>query len=546
LQSKVAAFKTALADKRQTREKATASLASLTSALDAARAKSPARPEVGSMAAELAEAKSQVDLLPTAAPPAELTQAPPAGADWSMRAGRREISLFAYNLTPPLEGTLDLESTDTPGGVMRWVVGDSKIPFTIEQAVAPTADQQRPWVAPAFVVNDAKDAAFAVAADGEAAVEYGKINGLPAAKITIAAPGNAANATYVYTLHKGANWLKCTIGPVSSGDAALTAAQQAIRSLRERPAGEPVLDPMPASELVARFQNSPIQADKIVAMLKSKPNAEDAVAKAIGFAPDELTVQKFGPLLLPVATAKSSGLLWKMAAASTPLADQARDALRAIEPKNADDISFAVLDLKSGRPEQTKKGLAVLAYADADKARLPIVSKALGSAVESPFLTTANYGQTLDASLQKWMDADLAARLLTLLKEKQKSMPTRTVAMRALASTNDKKYVTPIVSCLVDERGMATPMTPVVIESLTAMGTAGEPEIARLIIDRDVMSRPVALKSLLSVLNDIGTQRSLSALQTVQTRSGDPEARETAKAIIARIKEKLAAPKAAG
>lgn len=530
--AQIAAFKKSLSNKQQTQKPLRDQMTLIAGLIASGKQASPDRPEWATLQSELDAASAEVAAFPNAEPPAELTQAQPAGADWSIKPGRREVSTFAFNLTPPLEGVIDIDKSDPAGSVLRWEIGGSKVDFTVEQATAPSADQQRPWVAPAFVVNDAKDAAFAIAAEPDAQIEHGTINGLPATKITQAARGDMA--TYVYAVHKGATWLKVSFGPVSSGDAAFNAAQQAVRSLRERPAGEPVIDPMPASVLVDRFETDPSSATKLIGMLRDKPNAEDAVLKAIGFAPDDAKLERFGPLLAAVATEKSSYTLWKLAASPRAVGEIARETLRTLEPKTADDIAFAVLDVKSSNAAQVQKGLNTLAYADVDKERQPTVCKALASGLESSYVVNSGNTKTLEAVLEKWMDPELSRKVLTLLDTSSTRSQGRLLAMRVLAATGDKKYVMPIFDKVITD-------TDAVTETLIGMGANAESEVARLITKVEVMRTPIALKAGLAVLSEIGTQRSMSALQTIASKSGDVEAKETAKLLVASIKEKTKA-----
>ncbi|MGC4034237.1 MAG: hypothetical protein QM754_21365 [Tepidisphaeraceae bacterium] len=525
LQPKVDAFKTLLANKEQTREKLGLSLEALIAEVDKAKAAYPDRAEFGAMATTLAGCREQVAAFPSAQPPADLAEAPPAGADWSTKPGRREVSVANFNLTPPLEGLIDF---DAPQNAMSWTIGEGKIKLLVEPTIAVLPNQQRPWIAPAFVVSAANNAAVAVTADGQPTVDYGTINGLQASKISV------ADSKLVYTVHKGDTWLRCSIWPATAGDAGVQAAIQSVRSIRQRADGEPALDPMPAADLIARFQTDSSVTDKVVALLKNKPNAEEAVLKAMGFAPEDPTVLKFGPLIVATGSEKSAPLLTRLAAAGTTLGDQARERLRAIDPKTNDDLAFALLDIKSGNAQQTKKALAALAFTDVDPARQAAVSRALQVSVENGSFFSGGTPETQEAVLTKWLDKDVAKKLQTILETENGGTPaSRKVAIRVLGSTQDKKYAWPICRWILDE-------TATVQQTLIAMGPNAEVDVGKLLGD----TRPAARKAALEVLDEIATMRSFTVLQQCATRwSGDAETRDHAKAIMQKIREKTPAPK---
>ena len=552
LQGRVDAFKTSLTNKKQTREKVALVANTLAADIEKAKAKYPDHAEFATMAADLLTTKAAVDAFPTAAPPTELAEAPPAGADWSGKAGRREVSAFAFNITPPINGQLDIASATVPEAPLTWQLANSRTALTIEQVTSPMAAQQRPWIAPAFIVDDAKGAAFAVAADTDATTEFGKINGLPATKITAADPNNPGSFTVIYTVHKGPTWLKCTIGPTSGADDALAAAQLAVRSIHERAAGEPVIDPMPVGDLVARYAAEPAAGEKLISLIKAHPNAEDAVVKSMGFSPDESTLTKFAPLLVATATEKNSALLWKIAGSTCTSAEPARDALRSLEPQKADDIAFALMDLKGTNHLRAQKALSTLAYADADKVRQPDVSKALMDGLNAKTIgPTSGDPVVTEAVLEKWFDKDIGAFLQdwlvkagTVANYNPSVLPTvanvnakipesyRKLAMKVLGNSGKPAYAFYIAQLMMVDPDAVT-------ESLVALGSPAEPEVLKLL---NTMAKGEATtptrKAVVRVLDDIGTRRCIPSLQKIASMSNDPEVVEHAKTLAKTIASK--------
>ena len=518
VRAKIDALALSLTNAQQTREPLATAAAAAAADLAAGQQKFADRQEWKDLSSQLAAAKEKIAGFPTATPPAELAEAPPAGSDWSVPAGRKEVSVFGFNFTPPADAVVDLDSRDTAGGTMTWTLDNGRTSLSITRQTAASPKQQRPWVAPAFVA-DAAHGTVSVVADGTPKVEYGTIAGVPATKVGVDA---GANPRLVYALHQGGTWTVCTVTPATGSDA----MQQAVQSLHPRSPGEAELDPMPSSALIAAFDADPSRAEKVIGLLRQKPNAEDAVARAIGFAPDDATLMKYAPLLVATATEKSSHTLWKLAGSCTPVGDQAREALRAIEPKAADDIAFAEMDVKSGNPTQISKGLSAIGNADFDKSRQPQVCKALGTSIDDGSLMRSD-PKKAEAVLGKWMDRELSTKVVAMLDRPG----DRLTAMRVLASTGDRKYVQPIFNKVVLD-------SSAVVDALIAMGAPAEPEVDRMITATpELMATPVALKAALAVLNEIGTQRSISALQTISSKSGDPDARDQARALILRIKE---------
>ena len=512
----------------QTREVVEPDAKAAADALADAKKNFAGRPEWDGMTADLQSAQTTIAGLPSATPPADLAEAPPAGTEWGVRAGRREAPAFAYNFTPPADAMIDLDSTNAnEGAPMTWSIPSSKAKLKFETLKSVTDQQQRPWLAPAYVLAAAKDAPVGVPVDGRPTVEYGTINGVPAAKI-VAPDADTGRVVTVYTLHRGDTWLRATIGPAAANDGGVEAAEQAVRSLRLRSPGEPAADPLPAADLVARFTADPTSADKVAALLRGKPGAEDAVLKGIGFAPDDTTLKKFGPLLASAATGdKGARLLWKLADDDDATAKASRDALRRIQPKSADDVAFALLDVKSQRSSRIRDGLTALGTVDVDPAKQPTVTRVLSASFNE--LATGNHSEQLEGVLGKWLDDDLGRRVQQVLDTATSGQTERRMAMRVLASTGKPKYVASICRWFVQDSSAT-------VDTLVQMGPMVEKDVINNLVDRDFKD-PKGRLAAISVLNEVGTMRSVTTLQKL-TSAGDPEVREAAKAAIVHLREK--------
>lgn len=528
------ALKARLSTSQQTREAVDGDVKAAADTLAEGKKTYADRPEWETMAAELQTYQSSVAALPSAKPPADLVEAPPAGTEWGVRAGRREASAFAFNFTPPPEAMLDLDSAAVgEGAPVTWSMPSSSAKLTIESVKSVSDQQKRPWVAPAYVLAAARDAPVGVALDGKPTIEYGTINGVPAAKIA-AAEADTGKIVTVYTLHSGDTWLRATIGPAAPNDGGIDLAEQAVRSLRLRSPGEPAADPLPAADLVARFNADPKSADKVAALLRGKPGAEEAVLKGIGFAPDDATLKKYGPLLAAAATGdKGARFLWKLADDDDDVAKTSRDALRRIQPKSADDVAFALLDIKSSKSARIRDGLNALGTTEVDKARQPAVTRTLSASFDQ--LAGGTYGEKLEGVLGKWLDDDLGRRVQQVLDTSTSGQAERRMAMRVLAATGKQKYVPSICRWFVEDGSAA-------VDTLVQMGPVVEKDVINTLIDRGFIN-PKGRLAAISVLNEVGSMRSVTTLQKM-TSAGDPEVRDAAKSAIIHIREKGATPPA--
>ncbi|MGN6724882.1 MAG: hypothetical protein ACTHLZ_03110, partial [Tepidisphaeraceae bacterium] len=399
--------------------------------------------------------------LPSENPPADLAQAPAPGPDWSAKSARREVSVFGDNLVPPADGIVVL-NTDPSVNAWTWKSPDRQAQLTIAATPA-TGDQQRPWVAPASITQRVKTPVFTIDAAPDAKVDTGSINGQPFTRITQSpAPGTAGVQKVTYVTRTNDQWLSATIESNGQNPTAVEDMERSVGTLHKRPAGVAAVDPLSATELVSRYRSAHgTEADAIARLLKGKPDAEDAVLRAIGVTPDVTALQQFGPLLASVATPHAVPTLWKIAPLEGPASDAARAALRTLDPKNSDDLSFAVMDLKSGRPELMKHAIAVLAKADVQKSRLYEVGRALQVAMADHGFVLSNAGPDLVTALGKWMNEEIGRGLVKMLDSDNSA--DRQFAIKALGATGGRRYAYSICRAVTRE-----PDT--VVDTLIAMG----------------------------------------------------------------------------
>ena len=512
----------------QTRESLTSAAETADSDLAGLKKVSPSLKQYGPIVDAIATMRKTAATLPSENPPTDLTQPIAATTDWTAKSGRHEVSVYEYNFVPPADVTVSIETDPATSG-WHWKNSGDTVELIVKETSAPSADQKRPWVAPLNITQRSKTPMFAIDAGQNAVMDTGLIGRIPFTRITESPPAGTAGikkVTYV-TLDNG-KWLAASFYGTAQEETDLADMDRSVRTLHKRSDSMAVVDPLNASELIARYPAAHGPAGQtILDMLKSKPGAEDAVIRAMGVAPDTAALEQFGPLLSAVATSHSVPLLWKIAPLEGSCSQSARDALRMLDPKNADDLSFAVMDLKSGHPDQMKHAVSVLANADVQKSKLFEVSRALANAMSTPGFVMETNGPDLEMALGKWINDDISHGLIAMLEADPGQSSDRKLAITALADTGNRKYAWAICRSVSKEPDL-------VMDTLINMGPTVEPEVDRLLSDPNAVAR----KSGAMILQEIGTAKSQLSLNAAIAQSGDDEFKDAAKEALNRIHER--------
>jgi HEAT repeat protein len=174
-------------------------------------------------------------------------------------------------------------------------------------------------------------------------------------------------------------------------------------------------------------------------------------------------------LMAEVATAKSIPALQEAAQSrDDDVAKAARAALGRIAPTQFDKTAEALMDLKGSDPWKKEAAFKALASGPADPKRRDEVAKALEdmfSGDRAPF-DAENIGRALAV----WHGPNTVTRLLPMVLDERGHPWVRKGLVIALAGTQDKRAVKPIMMWMLKEPDM-------VVEAISSMGPVAEAEV---------------------------------------------------------------------
>jgi HEAT repeat protein len=469
--------------------------------------------------------ESKAQTLPSEKPDESIYKPWSAEKNWTVAASApdQEVSVAQFNFVPPADARLDLKSSESIGDGLtwNWKKGFSKV--SIKTIDAPDTRQQRPWIIPWWVAQRAGTTQKLFVLESEqASHQTGTLAGASFVRVESGA-GSQQKVTYAGLVD--GKWLVASIWASSDGEA-LSAMENAVKTLRKRSPGEARADPFAPQRLLARLADDPQQAAAL--LRKSGASLEDLLIEAVE-SKDRRVSDEAAKLLAEVATEKSLPVLRKLAASTDrEQSAAARAALQRLRPAEFDAISMAVLDLKSENTFKKREAMKTLASANPDPKR-PDVTRAIEAAVlESAFFANDD----AVAALSKWATPETVVKLLPWLDENA-GIHERRVAMQVLSATKDKRAVLPIVRWMLKEPDNAT-------KALTAMGPVAEDDVLKLLRERDKDVRKNAAR----ILQEIGTQKSLAALQRASTDSRDATAAQAAQIALETVKERVKQSKA--
>jgi len=217
-----------------------------------------------------------------------------------------------------------------------------------------------------------------------------------------------------------------------------------------------------------------------------------------------------------------------------PLADSddgttarlARQTMHKLAPDMYDDVTMAIYDLDATRTEDQLAAIGKLLEARPDDRR-SMVSPRLLPLVISP---NDRVREQAALALGKWHDADAVPALLEHLDERTDSQSARRGAMAALGYIGDPRGAEAVTRWIALETEAAK-------AALIDMGEVAEPHMIDALKHRDPQANIAAAQ----VLQEIGTQRSLSALYSASQLRGDEQVRAAAKQAHAAVMERFKA-----
>lgn len=510
------------------RESATDALAAAKTVIADGKAKFATRAEWIALETRLAEAEPMVAKLPSSKPDPSIYTPPDVIDQWSVSSlnVEQEVSLGPVNFRIPTGGrllanpkqptVLDFESTS--GRAMKF-----------HAEVFPVVDpkQARPWLI--VSAAQAQPTIFSIEAAADAVVTSGKFKDVPFTRISEPGrnPGEGRRVTFASRVDN--NWVLFRVESGAQTEEGLDPILTSVSSCRVRRAGENPVDPYSARVLVAEAAKG-VTPELVAAMTDKKQDAEAEILKVLDRDAGDEPLKLYGQVLPAVASERSVKYLWKMAEPGRVSVAEARGALSTLDPKNAEPLRFALLDLNGKDLEARTQAIDELAAMDIDQKRRAEVTKALIGALEDASFLRAAKNPNLETVLFRWGNEYVFNILLKVLNDENADGNSRVTAIGALSQTASSKYVGAISRWILKE-----PETVVV--ALKRMGQVGESEAGRLLSDKN----PEARKYAAAVLEEVGTIRSLGLLQRAakDTRAaGAAAAAQTAYEIVkARVED---------
>ena len=484
----------------------------------------------------LQDLEARAAAAPSEKPEATLFQEPVAGAVWRPtdaqlgQLAAEEISFEQFNLRLPKGFRADLNSSE--GKALSFSAGRGESgKLVLRTAPAGNAKQRRPWVTTQLVQTTAaaRDGLFTIDGTG-ATVDEGTINGVAFTRV-VHEPGkrfgvHGKSAQYVTRTTDG--WVVLEAVATSGGGGGIDAIEGAIRTLRQRPAGDPVTDPLAPELLAARLAEDP---DRVAKLLRDKGKAAEAAVIPQLSNADARAARAAASVLGDVGSEKSVLPLQEAAKSRDSfLAAAAREALKKIQPETMDAVTEALLELEGGDVFKKREALDRLAKTPPDEARrekVAAVLEALCLGHESFHL-----GESLDGAMAAWAGKMTVPRLLPML-EKNAGMHERRLAMSVFAKLKDERAVLPIIRWVIYD-------TDNVTKTLIEMGPVAEPELIKTLKDPNATARTGAAR----VLQEIGTVRSLATLKRASLDQRDPGAAAAARVALDIVSERVKAAKA--
>jgi len=442
------------------------------------------------------------------------------------------VSVKHLNLRLPKGSRADLDSSESGGKGFSFSAGRSDAgKLVIRTAPAGNSKQRRPWVTTQTVQTAAavRDQLFTVDGSG-GTVEEGTINGMAFTRV-VHEPGKrfgvrGKSAQYVTRTPNG--WLVLeaigSIGSVAGTDA----LEGSIRTLRQRPQGDPMNDPFSPEALAARLAEDP---DRVAKLLREKgKSAESAVIPQLKHA-DARAARAAASVLAEIGTEESLPALQEAAKSHDSfLASAAREGIKKLQPETMDAVAEALLDLEGGDVFRKREALDRLAKTPPDEARrekVATILEALCLGREAFHLS-----DSLPAAMSAWAGKHTVPRLLPLL-DKDAGMHERRLAMSVFAKLKDERTVLPILRWIIYDADNVT-------KTLVEMGPVAEPEIVKTLKDANATARTAAAR----IAQEIGTIRSVAALKRASLDQRDLGAAAAARVALDIVNERVRTAKA--
>lgn len=446
-----------------------------------------------------------------------------------------EVSFQKFNLRLPKDYRADLDSSESDPKGLSFSSGRHDSGKLVLRTVPVTnPGQQRPWVTrQKFQAAAAeREKLFTIDGSGATAVDEGTIHGIPFTRIVHEAGkrwgvhGKSAQ----YVARSGDAWLIIDAIAPSSMPAVLEVLEGSVRTLRMRPQGDPMHDPLGTPALVARLAEDP---DRVAQLLRLKgKGAEEAVIPQLKNT-DSRAARAAAAVLGDIGTEKALPALQEAARSSDSLlAGAAREAIKKLNPETMDAVAEALLDLELSDTHKKRAALDKLAQTtpapdDARREKIATIIEAQILGEDAVFV--ADHAAP---ALATWAGKQTVPRLAAALNNPNADMHQRRALIAVLARLKDERGVFPVVRWIIKD-------TDVVTKALIEMGSVAEPEVIKLLRERDGNVRTAAAR----ILQEIGTVKSVVLLKRATLDQRDPGAAAAARVALDIVNERVKSAK---
>lgn len=518
-------------DLNKSRESAQADLLSIENELKQLMALYPKHLTQDQIDSVMAEARTEVEQLPSSSIPTDLNTPLQPAEDWTLpptavAALGDAVRFRQWAISPGPLGKLDLTTAEEGDAGLSWDYPEGGR-LTIRSSKAGNAAQQRPWI---ITLEDQKAASTNAKVrtidqtrQNEAAdITTGKFTGGTFTRISPRAGQNSVTYLGRYTN----DWLEIVIRS-NHNPQMLASMEQAARSVR------PVKDDELASafapeRLVPRLADDSRHA--VLLLTQAGAAAEPALLTGLG--DENAEVRRNCATLL--GTLKSEKAVEPLAAlarkASDPASDAAKESVRKIAPSAFDDVDEALANLQSSKLRDRGKALKVISAANLDESR----QDAVATVLENMLLNeeVGHFEQDdMAAAIKVWhRPATTEALLKMIAVDDAAHSKNRQAQIKAAAATGDKKAVKAIIKWIIKEQWTAR-------DALISMGPTAEDEVLTLLRDRQTR------RTAIEILKEVGTKKSIGPLNAVASNKDAWIDQDSAKAAVQSIRSREDAAK---
>lgn len=498
------------------------------------------RPEWQAITQSVKSIEQKITTLPSEKPDAAVFTALTPGAPFDppangMAALGQEVSFGKFDYRPPADAKLDLRASGATTHVWSKGLG-SRSQLTVSLLPRKNDQQKRTWVLTRPFqkpVAEKMSLYFVEGQPGTKRVQVGAFGTLAAEKIE----GQSAMGYrfFEYVAADGDQWLVIRGQTRDDDSQSMDLFDMAARTLRLRPAGQPVNDPFAPERVVSRIAEDP---ESVSAILRKNPAAAEPLVIDLLSNPDARTRRAAAEILPVVVSEKSLAKIEPLASHSDEtVANAVRGVLKRMKPQAFDALAEVLLDLKSEDTFKRRNAMERLSKMQPDESRRNEVAAIL----EAIVLPERAFGFDVDTAakaLAVWPGDKTASRIAPLLNDPKLWAPRRDALLTAISGTRDRLTVNVVMKWLPQAPDKVAPI-------LTRMGPLAEDETIRVLniyFTNNTADGPKVRSACVQILSEVGSNKSLEVLGRASRDRRDVVTQEAAKQAIETIRARLAKP----